>query len=278
MDNEWNWGGISCARRTELIFSSTLLDVADWFRSINCYSHLSRKARRRLEQLKLLGLVKRGYSKKVSPCNFSHLALCKLLMFLPWLPRKPISQCLFSQSIFCLLDHNPIYSSSFFCLNEVWGWFLMGYPGQGLCQSLAVIKTRSGITDWLLQDKHWVILSGWGGRNGKDMEQNGSVGLISLMTTHSTLMTMCWTEYLQWLHILYLMREKVHPDPSGTLSSGFALHRTCLKWILVLGPFLWGEDLFEMITIDGIHQTVHHHLQKPNILNHRKQSYIPVSI
>lgn len=147
----------------------------------------------------------------------------------------------------------------------MWGWFLMGYPSQGLCQSLAVIKTRSGITDWLLQDKHlrqWVVLSEWAGGNGKGVEQSGSVGLVSLITTHSTLITMCWTECLQWLSILYLMREKVQPDPSGILSPGFALHRTCLKWILVLAPSLvrWilgcNEVLFEVVTIDGIHQTV----------------------
>jgi len=60
----------------------------------------------------------------------------------------------------------------------------MGYPVKGLCQSLAIIKTSSGVTGWLLQAKHlrcWVFLSEQGGREGYGLDC--FVGLISPLTT-----------------------------------------------------------------------------------------------
>lgn len=138
---------------------NTFLNVTDWFRSIKYYSHLSRKAGRRVEQLKLPGPVKRHYTKEVFPCNFCCLVLCELLESLPWLPRK---------------TSNPSYSFPFFffcfssflilnfCLKELRGWFLMEYAVEGLCLFLAIMKTCSGITSWLLQAKcvrHCAVLS-----------------------------------------------------------------------------------------------------------------------
>lgn len=149
----------------------------------------------------------------------------------------------------------------------------MGYPGQGLCQSLIVTKTSSGITGWLLQGKHlrhWIF---------SVSEQEG-MDRYGLNWFCGPCLSNDYTAIAHWLQRVgpsvssdlvsctWWGRKCSLPTP-GYFSPGFALHRTLLKWVSVLGlsstRWILGCNVvfFEMVRIGGIHQVAFLHPQKP---------------